>query len=133
MPDLQKLMPHLMFQKRDAEEAMSFYVSLFDDGEVVAVERYAADEAGPEGTIKLAVFRMAGQQLQCSDSPPVHEFDFTPSTSLFVRCDSREELDTLWGALSEGGVAFMPLDDYGFGPFGFTSDRFGVCWQLSLS
>jgi predicted 3-demethylubiquinone-9 3-methyltransferase (glyoxalase superfamily) len=129
--DLQKLTPFLMFQKGDAEAAMTFYTGLFDDGEVLVAERFGPGEPGPEGGIKQGVFRVAGQQLRCLDSPAVHEFDFTPSLSLFVRCGSREELEKLWAGLSEGGVALMPLDDYGFGPFGWTNDRFGVSWQLS--
>jgi predicted 3-demethylubiquinone-9 3-methyltransferase (glyoxalase superfamily) len=132
--ELQKLTPFLMFQKGDAESAMTFYTSLFDDGEVLFVERYGPGEPGPEGTIKQGVFRVAGQQVRCMDSPPVHDFDFTASMSLFVRCGSKEEQDALWTALSEGGVPLMPLDDYGFGgPFGWTNDRFGVSWQLILS
>jgi predicted 3-demethylubiquinone-9 3-methyltransferase (glyoxalase superfamily) len=127
VPELQKLTPFLMFQNGDAEEAMTFYTGLFADGEVVSLERK------PEGGIQLAVFSIAGQQVRCIDSPPVHEFGFTASVSLFVRCDSREELDKLWAGLVEGGSALMPLDDYGFGPFGWTNDRFGVSWQLSLA
>jgi predicted 3-demethylubiquinone-9 3-methyltransferase (glyoxalase superfamily) len=127
VPEMQKLTPFLMFQNGEAEEAMTFYTGLFADGEVVAVEHK------PEGGIQLAVFSIAGQQVRCIDSPPVHEFGFTPSVSLFVRCESRAELDKLWAGLNEGGQALMPLDDYGFGPFGWTNDRFGVSWQLSLS
>jgi predicted 3-demethylubiquinone-9 3-methyltransferase (glyoxalase superfamily) len=127
VPELQKLTPFLMFQNGEAEEAMTFYTGLFADGEVVSLDRK------PEGGIQLAVFSIAGQQVRCIDSPAVHEFGFTPSVSLFVRCESREELDKLWAGLVEGGSALMPLDDYGFGPFGWTNDRFGVSWQLSLA
>jgi predicted 3-demethylubiquinone-9 3-methyltransferase (glyoxalase superfamily) len=127
VPELQKLTPFLMFQNGEAEEAVTFYTGLFADGEVVSLDRT------PEGGVQLAVFSLAGQQVRCIDSPPVHEFGFTPSVSLFVRCDSREELDELWAGLVEGGSALMPLDDYGFGPFGWTDDRFGVSWQLSLA
>jgi predicted 3-demethylubiquinone-9 3-methyltransferase (glyoxalase superfamily) len=127
VPDLQKLTPFLMFQNGEAEEAMTHYTGLFADGEVVSVDRK------PDGGIQLAVFSVAGQQVRCIDSDPVHEFGFTPSLSLFVRCESREELDKLWAGLNEGGRALMPLDDYGFGPFGWTDDRFGVSWQLSLA
>lgn len=132
MPDLQKLTPFLMFQKGDAEAAMTFYTGLFADGEVLVLERFGADDAGPEGGIKHGVIRIAGQQVRVLDSPPVHEFDFTPSTSLFVRCDTAEEQQKLWAALTDGGIPLMPLDDYGFGSFGWANDRFGVSWQLSL-
>lgn len=52
--------------------------------------------------------------------------------SLFVLCDSPDEQQRLWSALSDGGGVLMPLDDYGFGPFGWANDRFGMSWQLSL-
>jgi predicted 3-demethylubiquinone-9 3-methyltransferase (glyoxalase superfamily) len=133
MTELEKLTPFLMFQNGDAEEAMTFYTELFNDGEVLVVERYGPGEPGPEGRIRQAVFTVAGRQVRCIDSPTRHPFDFTPSMSLFVRCASRSELDKLWAGLAEGGQPLMPLDDYGFGPFGWTNDRFGVSWQLSLA
>ena len=81
---------------------------------------------GPQGIITVA-----GQQSQCMDSPVSHAFDFTPSVSLFVRCESEEEQQRVWAALSEGGSQLMPFGDYGFGPFGWCNDRFGVSWQVA--
>jgi predicted 3-demethylubiquinone-9 3-methyltransferase (glyoxalase superfamily) len=128
----QKITTFLMFEG-SAEEAMNFYVSLFDDGEVTAITRYGAGEAGPEGSVQHATFTLAGQQLMCIDSPAHHEFGFTPAMSLFVHCDSAEELDRLYGALAKDGQELMPLGDYGFSKrFGWVNDRFGVSWQLNL-
>ncbi|HZP54491.1 VOC family protein [Actinocrinis sp.] len=128
----QKITTFLMFEG-SAEEAMNFYVSLFDDGEVTAVTRYGAGEAGAEGSVQHATFTLAGQQLMCIDSPAHHEFGFTPAMSLFVQCDSAEELDRLYGALAKDGQDLMPLGDYGFSKrFGWVNDRFGVSWQLNL-
>ncbi|UBU18733.1 VOC family protein [Nonomuraea gerenzanensis] len=125
--------PFLMFQNSDAEEAMNFYVSLFDDGKVVSIERYGDEEPDRKGTVKLAVFTLAGREHKCIDSPPVHEFTFTPSMSLFVDCDSEEQLQRLYDALGEGRQALMPLGSYGFSrKFGWVNDRFGVSWQLNL-
>ncbi|TYB62302.1 VOC family protein [Nonomuraea sp. PA05] len=129
-----KITTFLMFQNRDAEEAMNFYVSLFDDGKVVAVERFGPGEDGAEGTVKQAVFSLAGQEYRCFDSPPAHAFTFTPSMSLFVECDSDEQLQRLYDALGEGRQALMPLGSYGFSTkFGWVNDRFGVSWQLNLA
>ncbi|GAA2852336.1 VOC family protein [Nonomuraea rubra] len=128
-----KVTTFLMFQNRDAEEAMNFYVSLFDDGKVLAVERYGPGEPGPEGTVKHALFTLAGREYMCIDSVPKHDFTFTPSMSLFVECDSEEQIQRLYDALGEGRQALMPLDSYGFGTkFGWVNDRFGVSWQLNL-
>jgi predicted 3-demethylubiquinone-9 3-methyltransferase (glyoxalase superfamily) len=126
--------PFLMFQKGDAEEAMKFYVSLFADGEIVALERFEAGQPGKEGAVKRGLINIAKQTLQCFDSPAKHAFDFTPASSLFVDCESEAEIDRVWSALSEGGTALMPIGSYGFSKrFGWVNDRFGVSWQLNLA
>ena len=124
----------LMFQTRQAEEAMRFYVSLFEGAEITALERYGADDPEREGTVKRAAFTLAGATFACIDSPPVHDFGFTPSISLFVECADDEELQRLYDALRSDGQVFMPPDDYGFSRrFAWVSDRFGVSWQLDLA
>jgi predicted 3-demethylubiquinone-9 3-methyltransferase (glyoxalase superfamily) len=123
---------HLMFEGV-AEEAMNFYVSLLGGSEIKQIERYGPGELGPEGTVKLAAFTLAGREFLCIDSPIKHEFTFTPSMSLFVDCESAAELDEAFGRLSDGGVVLMPVDNYGFSTrFGWVKDRFGVSWQLNL-
>jgi predicted 3-demethylubiquinone-9 3-methyltransferase (glyoxalase superfamily) len=62
------------------------------------------------------------------------EFKFTPAISFFVSCQSAEEIDQLWQALSQGGGILMPLERYPFSEkFGWLNDRYGVSWQLSLA
>ena len=127
-----KITTFLMFEG-NAEEAMTFYMSLFDDSEVIGISRYGADGPGKEGTIQLATFSLAGERYMCVDSPVHHEFTFTPAVSLFVDCADEAELDRLYAALSERGTELMPLGNYGFSPkFGWVNDRFGVSWQLNL-
>ena len=99
---LTTLTPFLMFEGA-ATEAMNFYVSLFDDGEILSVTRRESDEPGA-GTVHLAEFRVAGQRVLCSDSHVRHAFTFTPSLSLFVRCRDEAELIRLHRALAEGGT-----------------------------
>jgi predicted 3-demethylubiquinone-9 3-methyltransferase (glyoxalase superfamily) len=125
--------PFLMFEG-NAEAAMTFYLSLFDDGAVLAVNRYGAQGPGPEGSIITARFRIAGLTLMCSDSFVHHDFTFTPANSLFVECASEEEIDRIVPALAEGGAELMPLGNYGFSrKFAWVNDRFGVSWQLNLA
>lgn len=127
-----KITPFLMFEGA-AEEAMQFYVALFRDSEVKRIERYGPGEPGAEGSVKLAEFNIVGQRVLCIDSPAKHPFTFTPSISLFVECDSEDELEAFFARLSENGQALMPLGDYGFSKkFGWVNDRFGVSWQLNL-
>ena len=132
MPTLPKITTFLMFEGR-AEEAMRFYTSLFANSEIGSIARYGPGEAGTEGTVQHASFVLAGQQFMCIDSPAPHDFTFTPSMSLYVECDSEEEIERLYDALGDGGQVLMPMDSYGFSAkFGWVNDRFGVSWQLNL-
>jgi predicted 3-demethylubiquinone-9 3-methyltransferase (glyoxalase superfamily) len=124
---------HLMFEGT-AEEAMTFYVSLFGDSKIEQIERYGPGEMAAEGSVKLAEFSLAGRKFLCIDSPVKHAFTFTPAISIFVECESESELDSAFGKLSEGGAVLMPVGNYGFSArFGWLTDRFGVSWQLNLS
>ncbi|MFN3428607.1 MAG: VOC family protein [Candidatus Sericytochromatia bacterium] len=125
--------PFLMFEGR-AEEAITFYMALFDNSEIVAIQRYGAEGPGPEGSVVHATFTLSGQTFMAIDSPAPHAFTFTPSISLYVTCETEAEIDRLFAALSEGGSVMMPLAAYPFSPkFGWAADRFGVSWQLTLA
>lgn len=124
--------PFLMFQGGKAEEAINFYISLLPNSKVEQLDRFAAGEPGPEGTVKRAVISLAGQRVMFHDSFITHGFDFTPSFSLFIECDSEEELRRLAAALLEGGAEYMPIGNYGWSElFTWVGDRFGVSWQLN--
>lgn len=132
MPGPQAL-PFLTFQPPrtpSATEAMDAWTTLFADGQVRFVQHRDPDDGG-EPRVAMAEFVVAGQRLRCSDSPPVHDWTFSPAVALFVDCGSTPEQERLYTALAEGGRELMPLDDYGFGPFGWVEDRFGVSWQLA--
>ncbi len=123
----------LMFEGR-AEEAMNAYVALVPNSRVIAINRYGKGAPGPEGSVVMARFELAGQEHRCSDSFVKHAFTFTPSMSLFLECGSEGEIDRIYAALLEGGQALMPIGDYGFSRrFGWLNDRFGVSWQLNLA
>ncbi len=123
----------LTFQNNDAEEAMNFYVSLFENSKVTHVQRYGKEGPAKEGTIMFATFELNGSHYACSDSYVKHEWDFTPGVSSFVTCTSMEEINNFYEKLSEGGQVMLPLDNYGWSQkFAFVEDRFGVSWQLNL-
>jgi len=122
----------LMFEGQ-AEAAINFYVSLFPDSRIVSIERYVAGEAGQPGSVKQAVFELNATRYMSIDSPAQHAFTFTPALSLFVDCDTRDQLDHLFEQLSAGGQVLMPPASYGFSQwFAWVQDRFGVSWQLNL-
>ncbi len=69
-----------------------------------------------------------------TESSLTHEFTFTPSMSLFIECESMEEIERVHKSLVDGGAELMPLDNYGFSQkFAWVNDRYGVSWQLNLA
>lgn len=128
----QRIATFLMFDG-NAEEAMTFYVSLFANSEILHIERYGPGEMGAEGSVMHARFVLDSQQFTCIDSNVQHAFGFTPSMSLMIDCASDDEIATLYANLSEGGEVLMALDAYPFSQrFGWVADRYGVSWQLNL-
>jgi predicted 3-demethylubiquinone-9 3-methyltransferase (glyoxalase superfamily) len=126
----------LMFTGR-CEEAITFYTSLISNSKIESIAKWGAGGPGgpsKEGAVMRAAFTLNGAAFQANDSPVNHAFDFTPSTSIFVECESEAELDRVFTALAEGGQTLLPLGNYGFSrKFGWCNDRFGVSWQVNLS
>jgi len=119
--------PFLMFQGR-CEEALTFYAATLPDCRIISLDRK------PDGTVAMARLALPGLEIMANDSPPVHEFDFTPSTSTFLTVDSARDVDTLAAALGVDGKLHMAPDDYGFSRrFAWVQDRFGVSWQVNCS
>lgn len=130
---MQKITNFLMFNGR-AEEAMDFYISLFSDAQIVNITHYGPNEAGAKGTVMHASFTLNGQLFMCIDSSVEHCFTFTPAMSLYIDCDSDEEIERLFNALSANGNILMPLDEYPFSKkYGWLTDQFGVSWQLNYN
>lgn len=134
---MQALVPFLMFcgdQRGKAEEAITWYCSLFPHSRVVSIDRYGPGDDQPEGTVRLASFEVGGQPMKAIDSAAPHAFTFTPAISFFVECSTSPEIDRLSSELGEGGAMLMPLGDYGFSKrFCWVADRYGVSWQLNLA
>ena len=129
----QQITTFLTFQENNAEEAMNFYVALFDNSEILEIKRYGKDGPAKEGTIMIATFKLNGKDFICSDSYVKHEWTFTPGVSMFVDCKTENELEKFFKKLSEDGKVFMALDNYGFSrKFSWVEDKFGISWQLNL-
>jgi len=120
--------PFLMFQGR-CEEALTFYAATVPDTVVVSLDRQ------PDGKgVAMARLRIGELEIMANDSPPVHDFDFTPSTSIFLSVEEAGRVDTLAAAIGEGGKTLMPPDGYGFSRrFAWVQDRFGVSWQINAA
>ena len=124
--------PFLMFQGQ-AQPAIDFYCASLPDARVLDMKRHPTPTPNG-GTVMLARVAICGREFLFSDSPPVHAFTFTPSSSIFIDCDSADQLDRLFAVLSDDGQVLMPVGDYGFSRrFGWLQDRFGVSWLLKLA
>jgi len=120
-----KITPHLWFD-REAVEAAELYSSTFPNSRVSDVSTL---HDTPSGDADVVSFELFGQPFMAISAGPL--FKFTPAVSFLVRCRSKEEVDELWDALSEGGAALMPLDSYPFSErYGWTEDRYGLSWQV---
>jgi predicted 3-demethylubiquinone-9 3-methyltransferase (glyoxalase superfamily) len=115
---MQKIVSFLWFDNQ-AEEAVNLYMSLFKNSKITSVARYG--EAGPraKGSVMMINFTLEGQDFIALNGGPT--FKFTEAISLFVNCETQEEVDTLWTKLTEGGHESQ---------CGWLKDKFGVSWQI---
>jgi len=104
--------PFLWFDTQ-AEEAMNFYASIFKRSKVISVNR-------AQGKVMSVQFELEGQKLMALNAGP--QFKFTEAISLFVGCESQEEIDDLWAKLIEDGGAPSRC--------GWVKDKFGLSWQI---
>ena len=115
---MQKITPFLWFDD-NAEEAMNFYVSIFRNSKVGKVSRYGDAGPGRKGQVMSATFTLEGQEFMALNGGP--QFQFTPAISLFVSCETQDEVDELWNKLSAGGKEDR---------CGWLTDKFGLSWQI---
>ena len=115
---VQGITPCLVFADR-GEEAVNFYVSLFDNSKVLSVMRSDGKGPVPAGKLLHASFQLDGREFTALDGGP--SFSFSEGMSLLVTCSTQEEIDRLWARLTDGGEE---------GPCGWLKDRFGVSWQV---
>lgn len=132
---MQKIVPHLWFDK-EAKEAAEFYVAAFGNGAKVTNVTTLRDT--PSGDCDIVSFDLPGMSFMAISAGPL--FRFNPSISFMVNFDpskdknARKNLDALWEKLSKGGKALMPLDTYPFSEhYGWIQDKYGVSWQLILT
>jgi predicted 3-demethylubiquinone-9 3-methyltransferase (glyoxalase superfamily) len=117
---MQKITPFLWFDN-NAEEAMQFYMSLFDNSEVKNIMRNGPGGPGPEGSVLTASFTLHGQEFAVLNGGP-QNFSFNESVSFVINCDTQEEVDQYWNALTaDGGEESM---------CGWLKDKYGLSWQV---
>jgi predicted 3-demethylubiquinone-9 3-methyltransferase (glyoxalase superfamily) len=115
---LQKITPFLWFDDK-AEEAASFYVSVFKNSKIGSVARYGDAGPGPKGSVMTVSFQLEGQEFIALNGGPL--YTFSPAISFFVDCKTQQEVDELWDKLTAGG---------GEVECGWLRDKYGLSWQI---
>ena len=115
---VQKIRPFLWFDTQ-AEQAASFYTSIFKNSKIGNVSRYGEEGPGPAGTAMVVTFELEGVQFMALNGGP--EYSFTHAISFLINCESQDEVDYFWNRLSEGGETIQ---------CGWLRDKFGVSWQV---
>jgi predicted 3-demethylubiquinone-9 3-methyltransferase (glyoxalase superfamily) len=115
---MKAITPCLWFDT-EGEEAAEFYTSVFPNSKIGTITRYGTAGPRSEGTVMTVSFELNGQKFTALNGGP--DFTFNEAISFEVLCESQEEVDGYWEALTEGGEE---------GPCGWLKDRFGVSWQI---
>ncbi|GAB3930982.1 VOC family protein [Larkinella terrae] len=116
---MQKITTFLTFNDQ-AEEAAQLYTSVFKNSKITSVSRYGEGAPVPAGTVMSVTFELDGQPFSALNGGS--HFKFSEGISLFVNCDTQEEVDAYWEKLTaDGGEP---------GRCGWLKDKFGVSWQI---
>lgn len=122
---MQKITPNLWFDK-EAMEAAKLYTSVFKGSKINSTTTL---HNTPSGDVDIIIVELLGLEFALMSAGPL--FKFNPSVSFLVACETKSEVDLLWGKLSEGGMSLMELGAYPFSErYGWVQDRYGLSWQL---
>src|SRR4026207_2247209 len=114
-----KITPFLWFDGK-AEEAMNLYTSVFKNSKIISIKKWGEGAPYPADQVLAGKFELDGQQFYAFDAGPM--FKFTEAISMFVSCDTQEEIDHFWNKLTaDGGQESM---------CGWLKDKFGLSWQI---
>lgn len=113
-----KITPFLWFDHQ-AEEAATFYTSVFKNSKIETVTRYGDAGPGPKGSVMTIAFELDGQKFVALNGGP--HYQFNPAISFVVDCDGQEEVDHYWDALTAGGKEIQ---------CGWLVDKYGLSWQI---
>lgn len=123
-PKIQKITPNLWFNTQ-AEEAVQYYASIFQDVKIGRMTRYSKEgfeiHGMPEGTVLTIEFQIAGQEFTAMNGGDA--FTFNEAVSFIINCTSQEEVDYYWDKLTAGGDESAQV-------CGWLKDKFGVSWQV---
>jgi|SRR6476660_3035258 predicted 3-demethylubiquinone-9 3-methyltransferase (glyoxalase superfamily) len=104
---IQKITPFLWFNNQ-AQEAVQFYTSVFKNAQIISLSPM------------VSTFELEGQRFMALNGGP--HFKFTEAISLYVNCDTQEEIDHFWDKLTADGGQESQC--------GWLKDKYGLSWQI---
>jgi predicted 3-demethylubiquinone-9 3-methyltransferase (glyoxalase superfamily) len=117
---MQRIIPFLWFDNQ-AEEAASFYVSVFKNSKVKAMTHYIGEEPlGQKGSVMTVDFELDGQDFVALNGGP--RFKFTEAVSFVIDCETQDEIDYYWEKLTADGGEEVQC--------GWLTDKYGLSWQV---
>ena len=116
---MQKITTFLWFDD-NAEEAVNLYTSIFKNSKILETTRYGDAGPGPKGSVMIIRFQLEGQEFIALNAGPI--FHFTEAISLYVDCETQQEVDDLWKKLTANGGQESQC--------GWLKDKFGLSWQI---
>jgi predicted 3-demethylubiquinone-9 3-methyltransferase (glyoxalase superfamily) len=119
VPSNTRITPFLWFDG-NAEEAVTFYCSVFKNSRRLDKVDSAVDSSVPKGKVITISFELDGQAFVALNGGP--NFKFTEAISFMIRCENQEEIDYYWSKLTAGGGAEVQC--------GWLKDKFGLSWQV---
>jgi predicted 3-demethylubiquinone-9 3-methyltransferase (glyoxalase superfamily) len=119
MLKVQKISPFLWFDG-DADEAVNFYASIFENSRIKNTMRNGDGMPGPKGSVLTMSFELEGCEFTALNGGPMYKF--TEAISFLVMCDDQKEVDRLWSGLTSGGGKEVQC--------GWLKDKFGLSWQV---
>lgn len=120
---MQQIIPFLWFNG-EAEQAVNFYVSLFENSTIERVSRYGDAGPLPAGTVMTIEFQLDGQDLMAlngGETEPGPQGPCPGAVALFVSCETQPAVDKIWAGLADGGQTLR---------CGWVKDRYGVVWNI---
>ncbi len=115
---MKPITPCLWFDN-NAEEAVNFYASIFENSKIVSVSRYSEAGPGEPGSVLTIVFEINGQEFMALNGGP--QFKFSEAISFVIYCDTQAEIDDYWQKLTAEGQEVQ---------CGWLTDKFGLSWQI---
>ncbi len=113
-----RISPFLWFND-NAEEAVTFYLSVFKNSHRLDKLLNDDNTSGPKGSVLTVAFELDGQRFTALNGGPLYTFN--EAVSFVIRCDNQDEVDYYWERLTSGGTEIQ---------CGWLKDKFGVCWQV---